>query len=89
MNNDIDEIKKLLKTDKLVIGTEETLKRLKTTKLENVYIAKNCPADVKADITHYTELAGVKLILLDIPNDELGDLCKKSFSISVIGVLKE
>ncbi|MBU0461521.1 MAG: ribosomal L7Ae/L30e/S12e/Gadd45 family protein [Nanoarchaeota archaeon] len=86
--SDINEIKKLLKTDKLVIGTEATIKKLRTKGLEKVYLASNCPSDVKQDISKYTELSSVTLIVLEMPNDELGDVCKKPFSISVLGVAK-
>ena len=89
MSDDLIEIKRLLKTDKLVIGKEETIKRLKTTGLEKVYTAKNCPADVQEDLAHYAEMVKVPLIVLSLANDELGDLCKKSFFISVLGVAKE
>ena len=87
--SDIAEIKKLLKTDKLVIGKEATLKALRAEGLEKIYVAKNCPAELKEDLARYTELAKVELITLDVHNDELGDSCKKSFSISVLGIAKD
>ena len=88
MVKDIDEIKKLLKTDKIVIGTEKTLKNLKQGKLAKVFLSSNCSESAEKDLTYYVKLANAKVVKLDIPNDELGVLCKKQFSISVLGIVK-
>jgi len=88
-DNDLVEIKKLLKTKKLVIGTEITIKRLKAGKLAQVFVSSNCPDKIKKDIEYYSKLGGTNIIKLKIPNDELGIVCKKPFSISVLGVIKE
>ena len=85
---DIDEIKKLLKTDKLVIGTERTIKQLKLGKLAKVYLAANCAAALEEDVNHYSKIAGVPVVKLTMPNDELGVICKKQYLISVIGIAK-
>jgi large subunit ribosomal protein L30e len=82
----IDEIKKLLKSESLIIGTKQTIKELKASGLKKVFLANNCPEQVKEDIKHYSELSKTEVVYLDIPNDELGDVCKKPFFISVLGV---
>ncbi len=84
----LEEIKKNLETNQLIIGAEATLKNLKIGKLEKVYVTSNCSADVKEDIEHYTGIAGVEVVGLEQSNEELGVVCKKPFSISVIGLLK-
>ena len=83
------EIKKLMETDRLVKGTKLTLKNLKIGKLEKIFVTSNCPAEVKEDIKHFSELAKVKVVQLDITNEELGIVCKRPHLISVLGVLKE
>ena len=83
-----DEIKKLLKSDKLVIGTDRVLKGLRKGELEKVFLALNCNEETKGDIKHFAELSDAKVEELEIPNEELGILCKKVFSVSVIGILK-
>ncbi len=85
---DIEDIRKNLKSDKLIIGTEETIKALKLGKLNKVYLASNCNPAVRADIEHYAKLGSTELAILDIPNDELGVACRKTFSISVLSMLK-
>ncbi|MBD3309681.1 50S ribosomal protein L30 [Candidatus Woesearchaeota archaeon] len=83
------EIKGLLKEGKLVIGTSSVLKGLRSGRISRVFVSSNCPADVKEDIDNYSKLAGAEIVQLKYPNEELGDMCKKPFSISVLGVSKE
>jgi large subunit ribosomal protein L30e len=86
--SDIEEIRKNLKSNKLIIGTEETVKELKLGRLNKVFLASNCNPAVRKDIEHYAKLGGTELVLLDIPNDELGVACRKTFFISVLSMLK-
>ncbi len=85
----LDEIKKLLKTKKLILGSERTIKGLKTGKIFKVVYSLNCPQDIKSDIEQYCSIGNIDAVRLDIENDELGIICKKPFSISVIGITKE
>lgn len=82
------EIRGLLAENKLVIGTERTLKMLRLGKLKQVYLSANCADAAKEDIMHYSDLGKVKVKELPYPGSELGVVCKKPYSISVIGVLK-
>ena len=82
------EFKKLLKSKPIVIGTERTLKNLKLGRVQKVLISANCPAGVEKNVNYYAGLGEAELHKLDYPNDELGVICKKPFSISVLGLLK-
>ncbi|MBI3027514.1 ribosomal L7Ae/L30e/S12e/Gadd45 family protein [Candidatus Woesearchaeota archaeon] len=82
------EIKKLLKSGNVIIGTERTIKSLKLGKVQKVLVSSNCPARVESDLNHYSQLSGAELHKLDYPNDELSIICKKPFSISVLAFLK-
>ena len=84
----MEDIKKNLKTENLIIGTEKTIKMLKTGKLAKVFLASNAKKETEQDLRHYTKIANVELVKLDIPNAELGIFCKKTFSISVMGLVK-
>ncbi|MFH1053507.1 MAG: ribosomal L7Ae/L30e/S12e/Gadd45 family protein [Candidatus Woesearchaeota archaeon] len=86
--SDTDEIKKNLETGKLVIGTNNTLNNIKLGNIQKVFITKNCPDDARKDLENYNKVKKIEIIQLDIANDELGSICKKPFSISVIGLLK-
>jgi len=82
------EIRSLLADNKLVIGAERTLKMLRLGRLRQVYLSANCADSTKEDIMHYSKLGGVKVKELAYPGSELGVVCKKPYSISVLGVLK-
>jgi len=85
---DIDDIKKLLKSKNLIVGTGRTIRYLKTGKLSKVYLSSNCPAEIKEDVAYYGGLSGTTVIELEQTNEEIGVLCKKPFLISVLSVLK-
>jgi ribosomal protein L30E len=82
------EIKKLLGSDKLIIGKERTMKFLRKGELVKVFLASNLDKESFEDIEHYASLSGTEVVLLKQSNDELGTFCKKPFSIAVIGLLK-
>lgn len=85
----VTDIKKELKTRKIVIGTKIVIKNLRLNKLEKVYIASNCNEISKKELEYYSKLLNIPIITLKQPNDELGVICKKQYSISMLGVLKE
>ena len=82
------DIKKLLKEKNVVIGTERTIKNLKLGKVEKLIISSNCSEKTVEDITYYAGLSNAETIKVDYSNEELGVICKKPFSISVLAVLK-
>lgn len=84
----LEEIKKNLGKEKLLLGQNQTLKNLRIGKVEKVFLASNCDAKVRRDIGYYCELNGTPVTQLSVPNDELGIICKKQFPISIISLLK-
>lgn len=82
------EIKKLLGDRKLIIGADRVLKALRNNNMTKVFVSSNCPENTLSDIKHYAGLNDVKVEELGIPNDELGVVCKKPFSVSTLGILK-
>jgi ribosomal protein L30E len=88
MAEDINDLKKLIGTKRLIFGTDRTVKELKKGNLEKVYLSSNCNSNVKEDINHYGRLSKTIIVSLEMPNDELRIVVKKPFSVSVIGVTK-
>lgn len=82
------EIKNLLGDDKLVIGTDRSMKNLRQGNVQKVFLSSNCNAETVEDFEHYANMSEVEVEHLEAPNDELGVVCKKPFSISVISILK-
>lgn len=79
-------MKTALKEKTAIIGLERTMKLLRQGKIKKVFLAANTAAQVKGDIQHYSSLSNAAIEELKLTNEELGTLCKKPFSISVIGV---
>ncbi len=88
MSDLIEEIKRELKTDKLCFGAKETKQAMRDGTLKRVFVASNSTAIMRADLEHLSKLTGTPVELLPVPNDELGVVCKKQFSISVLGEKK-
>lgn len=85
----LTEFKKLLKSEALIVGTKLTLKNLKQGNIEKVFMSSNCPETVENDINYYASLSKTNIIKLQYPNDELGVICKKQYSISVLSFLNK
>jgi len=82
------QIKKIMKEEDVVIGTERTMKKLKLGKVKKVLMSSNVPENVEKSVDRYTSLSGTEAVKLKYPNDELGVICRKPFSISIFGILK-
>ena len=87
-DKDITAIRKLIKEKSAIIGMDETLKNLKLGKINKVYLSSNCSKEMVDKIDHYSKLSKIQVTRLKYPNDELGMLCKKPFSISILSVPK-
>ena len=83
------ELQDTMAQKRLVLGTEKTLKEIKQNKLEKVFVTVNAPENVKQDLKHYASLSSTDIQEITQTNEELGVMCKKPFSISIVGVLKE
>ncbi|MFQ5621247.1 MAG: ribosomal L7Ae/L30e/S12e/Gadd45 family protein [Candidatus Nanoarchaeia archaeon] len=84
MKDAISEIKALQEKGKLTIGTEETMKNLKAGKVKKIFVCSNPSDQIKEDLEYYGKVSGVEIVHLDIPNDELGTICRKPFAIAVL-----
>ena len=82
------DIRKLIKSKNLVIGTERTIKNLKLGKVDTIIISSNCPENVFKNVKYYAGLSKADAIKVPYPNEELGVICKKPFSISILSILK-
>lgn len=88
MDPKVKELRDFIKQEKVVIGTDKTLKMLKTNQLSKVFLSSNCPNDIKESISLMCTLGSVEMVQLENLNEEIGEICKKPFSISIIGILR-
>ena len=82
----VAEIKKLVESNEVVFGAEKSLKLLRQGKLKKLYLSSNCSDEVREDAQRYCEISGTECVPLTQTNDEIGVMCRKPFSISVVGV---
>lgn len=81
------EIRKLLGSDRLIIGTDRVLKSARKGDAARIILANNAPETLRRELARYKELgAAFELEEAGMPNNELGTLCKKPFSIAVIAI---
>ena len=84
----LTELRKNVQSSKLVIGMREVRKLLKQDKLSRIFVASNRPESSMRDMRQSCDAVNCELVALSIPNDELGVMCKKPFSIVAVGVLR-
>ena len=80
----VEELKSAFASDKLLIGTDVVLKNLKNGEVKKVFVASNTPEIVKSDIAHYAKLGKTEVAYLDETNEDLREICKKRFNISIV-----
>ncbi|MFH1638055.1 MAG: ribosomal L7Ae/L30e/S12e/Gadd45 family protein [Candidatus Woesearchaeota archaeon] len=80
----IGELKKAIKEQKLVYGARETIKKLKLGEVKVVFLASNCSPELKEDIRRYSKLSEIQVHELDIPDTEIGMMCKRMHLVSVL-----
>lgn len=81
-----DEVRKLNKESRLVIGQNSVIRSLKKGVLERVLVAKNCPEIIKERVKYYSKLLGITIEELRWNNEELGSACKKPFTVNIVGI---
>jgi len=75
-----------VKTGKVLFGANSTIKNVMTGKVRLTIIASNCPDKIRKTIEKYCKLSEIPLIVYPRNNVELGRVCGKPFSISVLAI---
>ncbi len=82
----MQDLKQAIKQNVLVIGTDRTMKKARDGSVSKIYLASNCSEETKQNVDHYAKIFSFPVVSLDENSEELGSLCKKSFSISVASI---
>lgn len=82
-----EEIRKAVESGKVVLGTDRSLKLLKSGKVKMVILASNCPEEVRREVEHLSRLSGTPLLRYPGSSSELGVAVGKPFSVNVCSVL--
>lgn len=89
ISREILDLKKELEEGRAVMGTKVVRKELGKNLLSKIYLSSNCPEKDGGELRAYAEMSKVPIVVLAISNEELGVMCKKYHSISVLGIKKK
>ncbi len=79
-------IQEKVKKKEVVFGYNQVIKLLKTGHTKMIVMAKNIPKEKKETILHNAKLSKVEVKEFDNDNVNLGLICGKPFSVSVIAI---
>merc|ERR1711862_370743 len=68
----------VMRSGKVSLGYKSTLKSIRKAKAKLIFISNNCPAVWKTQLEYYAVLSGIKTILYDGNNVDLGSLAVDS-----------
>ncbi|WP_455645244.1 50S ribosomal protein L30e [Methanosphaera sp.] len=71
-------------TGKVILGSNKSTQAIKLGNGELVVIAANAPKDVKADIEVYAKLSEIPVYTFEGSSVELGSICGKPFTVTVL-----
>lgn len=75
-----------VKTGKVLFGANSTIKNVMTGRVRLVVLASNCPDNIRKDIEKYCKISRIPLVVSSRNNIELGRVCGKPFSVSVLAI---
>lgn len=85
MHKDIAE---LIKKGKTVLGSRSVIRQAKGSNLSAVYMASNCPEEMKKQLAVYAALGNFTIHRLEANSVVLGEICGKPFTTLALGVRK-
>merc|ERR1712050_730932 len=77
----------VMRSGKVSLGYKSTLKAIRKSKAKLIFISNNCPTVRKTQLEYYAVLAGIKTILYDGNNVDLGSACGKFYRVSCLSIV--
>merc|ERR1711998_422228 len=77
----------VMRSGKVSLGYKSTLKSIRKAKAKLIFISNNCPVVWKTQLEYYAVLSGIKTILFEGNNVDLGSSCGKFFRVSCLSVI--
>jgi len=84
-----DDISSVMKTGKVVIGSNRVIKTLLIGNPKLIILSSNCPDSIREDIIYYSRLSKIPYSIIKDDSTELGSICGKPFPVSAIGIVDE
>lgn len=73
--------------DKVIIGTDRTMKALRKGEIKEIFISSNFPENKLKEIESASKVQEVSINRLKMNSEELGAKCRKPFSVVMVGLL--
>merc|ERR1712080_447943 len=77
----------VMRSGKVSLGYKSTLKSIRKAKAKLIFISNNCPTIWKTQLEYYAVLSGIKTVLYDGNNVDLGSACGKFFRVSCLSII--
>merc|ERR1712166_738183 len=77
----------VMRSGKVSLGYKSTLKSIRKAKAKLIFISNNCPAVWKTQLEYYAVLSGIKTILYEGNNVDLGSACGKFYRVSCMSIV--
>ncbi len=75
-----------VKTGKVMLGGNNAVKAAKLGRGKLIVVASNCPRSIMEDISYYSKLSGIPVVIYKGTSIDLGMMCGKSFMVSALTV---
>jgi len=75
-----------VKTGKVMFGAQSAIKSAKTGKVRLIIAAANCPPKFLIELEYYCKLSKIPLIIFKGTSKDLGSVCGKPFTVSVLAI---
>jgi large subunit ribosomal protein L30e len=78
-----------VKTGKVLLGINNTVKTAKTGKAKLIIVAANCPITTRKNIEYYCKLSKIPITVYKGTSIDLGMACGKPFAVSALTVKEQ
>ena len=75
-----------VRTGKVFLGANGTVKNVKIGKVKLAIVAMNCPQNTREEIEYYCNLSDIPLVTYKGTSIDLGALCAKPFAVSALAI---
>lgn len=79
-------IQSAIKSNKIIIGYNETINYIKTNSPKLIIIANNLTINMKKELEHNVKISKMKLEVFNGTSRELGIVCGKPFPVSTLAI---
>ena len=78
-----------VRTGKVLFGTKDAIRSLRSGKAKVVVVASNCPKESRDKLEYYSEISKIPLITYNGNGLDLGLVCGKAFRITALTIRAE